>query len=67
MEVKQFDNIKLYQTMALWTRLFNKGIREAAEINRRNGLPNVLSLNGRIFYELPNGDIVDKNPLDELK
>lgn len=67
MRVEKLDKIEPYQTASLYRKLFNKGIREAAEINRKNGLPNVITLNGRIFYQLPNGDIVDKNPLDEKK
>lgn len=65
--MKQLDDIELYHMASLYKKLFDKGIREAKEVNHKNGLPNVFTRNGRIFYELPNGDIVDKNPLDEPK
>jgi hypothetical protein len=32
-------------------------------MNRKNGLPNDFVVNGKRFYELPNGEIVTENPL----
>ncbi len=66
MEVKQFNNIKLYQDVALHTKLFNKAVHKAQEENRQKGIPNVYSHRGKFFYELPNGDIVTELP-DEFK
>ncbi len=60
-------DIHVYETAALWTRLFNKAVKEAQEINHKNGLPNVFSRNGRIYYEFPNGKILMKDELNEKK
>ena len=60
-------DIRVYETAALWTRLFNKAVKEAQAINHKNGLPNVFSRNGRIYYEYPNGQIVMKDELNEQK
>jgi hypothetical protein len=31
--------------------------REAQEESRRMGVPNVYSINGKLYYEMPNGEI----------
>lgn len=60
-------DISVYETVALWTRLFNKAVKEAQAVNHKNGLPNVFSRNGRIYYEYPDGRIVMKEELKEEK
>ena len=64
MRVEKFDNLSLYQTASFYMFLFAKAVKEAKEINRQNGLPNDFIVNGKRLYELPNGEISDKNPLD---
>jgi hypothetical protein len=66
MRVNQITDIKLYQKAALYAKLFSKAAKDAQAENRQKGIPNVYSLNGKFFYELPNGDIVTELP-DELK
>ncbi len=41
-------------------RIGNRAVRQAQEENHRLGLPNIYSRNGRIIYEMPNGEIVVK-------
>ncbi len=43
-------------------RIADIAVRKAQEENRRNGIPNVYSLNGKIFYELSDGTITDVQP-----
>jgi len=43
-------------------RIGNTAVRRAQEENRKLGIPNAYSLNGKIFFELPNGEITTKNP-----
>ncbi|TAE31150.1 MAG: hypothetical protein EAZ92_03120 [Candidatus Kapaibacterium sp.] len=43
-------------------RIADGAVRKAQEENRKNGIPNVYSLNGKIFYELPDGTITDVQP-----
>lgn len=39
------------------TRLGKKAVRMAQKENKTFGLPNVISKNGKIYYELPTGEI----------
>jgi len=41
--------------------------KKAQENNRLNGLPNVYSINGKIVYELPNGEIVNEYDFSKHK
>jgi hypothetical protein len=43
-------------------RLGNRGVRKAQEENRRLGIPNVYFKNGKIYYQLPDGEITTKEP-----
>lgn len=45
------------------TYLGNLAVHEAQEENRKNGVPNVYSLNGKIVWQMPDGTITEKNPL----
>ena len=35
----------------------NKAVKKAQENNRKNGIPNVYCINGKIVFELPNGEV----------
>ena len=41
-------------------KLGNRAIKKAQENNRKNGIPNVYCINGKIIFELPNGEISTK-------
>jgi hypothetical protein len=41
-------------------RIGNIAVKKAQEENRRLGLPNVYSRNGKIIFEMPNGKIIVK-------
>jgi hypothetical protein len=43
-------------------RIGQRGVQEAQEENRRLGIPNVYSINGIIYYELPNGELSRTDP-----
>jgi hypothetical protein len=43
-------------------RIGNLAVRAAQEENRRLGIPNVYSINGIIYYELPNGELSREDP-----
>ena len=45
------------------TRLGNTAVRQAQEDNRRNGVPNVYCINGKIVWQLPDGSITEIDPL----
>ena len=48
--------------VAEWTRIFGIAVRKAQEESRRMGVPNVYSIDGKIVYELPNGERVNELP-----
>jgi len=39
------------------TRIGNRAVKKAQEENRRKGIPNVYYINGKIVFELPNGQL----------
>jgi hypothetical protein len=53
--------------LAAWTfaghiqRIGNLAVHKAQAENRRLGLPNVYSRNGKIIFEMPNGEVIVKN------
>ncbi|MDQ3063482.1 MAG: hypothetical protein M3R14_11585 [Acidobacteriota bacterium] len=54
------------QTMEI-IRIGNRAVRQAQEENHRLGLPNIYSRNGKIIYEMPNGEIVVKEISENQK
>lgn len=42
------------------TRIGNRAVKKAQEENRRKGIPNVYSINGKIVFELPNGQLTSE-------
>jgi hypothetical protein len=60
--MKQQGKLKpeTYQRMEEFERIGNRAARQAQEENHRLGLPNIFWRNGRIVYEMPNGEIVVK-------
>lgn len=45
-----------------FVRIGNRAVQKAQEENRRLGIPNVCSINGIIYYELPNGELSRTDP-----
>ena len=43
-------------------RIFRSAVRKTQAENRRLGVANVYSLNGQLYYELPNGDYSRQPP-----
>ena len=41
-------------------KLGNRAVKKAQEHNRKNGIPNVYCINGKLIFELPNGEITTK-------
>ena len=38
-------------------KLGNRAVKKAQENNRKNGIPNVYCINGKMIFELPNGEL----------
>ena len=62
MRVKEFDDIDIYKKALYFLKIGKEAVREAKEKNRKLGIPNVFSKNGKLYYELPNGEITTKDP-----
>ena len=43
----------------------NRAVRDAQEENRRRGIPNVYSINGVLYWELPDGTLSRTDPYPE--
>lgn len=54
-----------YKKMTEFVRIGNRGVRRAQEENHRLGLPNIYSRNGKIIYEMPDGEIFVKDILQK--
>jgi hypothetical protein len=65
MKINEPLPIEIYRNAAELQRIGNRAVWEAQEESRRMGVPNVYSLNGKIYYELPNGEITDKSPFEK--
>lgn len=50
-----------YKKAAEFVRIGNRAVREAQAENHRLGLPNIYSRNGKIVYEMPDGEIIVKD------
>ncbi len=44
-------------------RIGRRATKKAQEDNRRMGIPNVYSINGQLYYELPNGELTTEDPM----
>jgi len=45
-------------------RIGNRAVAKAQEDNRRLGVPNVYSINGRLYYETSTGELSATDPFD---
>jgi hypothetical protein len=58
-KVNKID-IETYEKALNIQRIGNLAVHKAQAENRRLGLPNVYSRNGKIIFEMPNGEIIVK-------
>jgi len=52
-----------YATIDRIVRIANIAVAKAQAESRRQGVPNVYSINGRIYYETPTGELSTSDPL----
>lgn len=64
MKVEKLNDLGVYQRGADFTRIGNNAVRNARENLHKKGLPIVFSRNGKVFYELPDGEITSINPFE---
>lgn len=65
MDEKKPLSIETYRLAVELQRIGNRAVRAAQEESRRLGVPNVYSRNGKLYFELPNGEITLKNPFED--
>lgn len=56
-----------YARIDEFVRVGRRAVANAQEENRRAGVPNVYSINGRIYYELPNGELSLEDPWPRMQ
>ena len=54
-----------YQRIQELMRIGSRAVHEAQDENRRLGIPNVYSINGILYYELPNGELSREDPYQQ--
>ena len=59
--------LEVYEKVQELTRIGNRAVRDAQEENRRLGVPNVYSINGILYWELPDGTLSRTDPYDDSK
>ena len=55
-------DVETFQKADEFMRVFRSAVRKAQAESRRLGVPNVYSIDGQIYYELPNGDYTRTPP-----
>ena len=56
-----------YMAIDQIVRIGNAAVAKAQEESRRLGVPNVYSINGRIYYETPTGELSTSDPYTDGK
>lgn len=54
-------NIETYMRSVELQRIGSSAVRKAQEESRRLGVPNVYLRNGRLYFELPNGELTQRD------
>ena len=62
MTKNDINTLNLYKKAVEIERIGNLGVQRVLEENRRLGIPIVFSKNGKIYYEIENGEITTKSP-----
>jgi len=67
MKQKAKLKVETYEKALEYQCIGNRAARQAQEENHRLGLPNIYSRNGRIIYEMPDGEIIVKGDSQDKK
>lgn len=55
-------SFEAHREAAELTRIGNRAVRKVQARNRALGIPNAYSHHGRLYFELPSGEITDEDP-----
>jgi hypothetical protein len=61
----ELQNLETFRRTDELLRTFRTAVRKAQEESRRLGVPNVYWINGRRYFELPNGELTETDPWEE--
>ena len=56
--------LKMYAKADELVRIGNRAVRRAQQESREKGVPNVYSLNGILYFELPSGELSRVDPYE---
>jgi len=59
---ESLENTEMFRRADELIRVFRSAVRKAQAESRQLGVANVYSLNGQLYYELPNGDYSRQRP-----
>ena len=63
---KRFKS-ETYELTLEIARIGSRALRQAHDENRRHNLPNILTRNKNLYFEMPDGTITTDNPFKEMK
>jgi hypothetical protein len=61
----KLSDLQLFREAMEIRRIGARAVRAAQEESRRLGVPNVYFINGRTYYELPDGTLSLEDPYDK--
>ena len=67
MSLEPSIDISTYTKADEIVRIGRRAVRKAQEQSRRRGVPNVYSINGLLYYELPSGELSRTDPYVEKR
>ncbi|MBF0198409.1 MAG: hypothetical protein HQL32_11890 [Planctomycetes bacterium] len=53
---------QIRKNVLFFKKIGNEAITEAIDNNRTKGIPNSFTRNGKLYWEMPDGTITDKDP-----
>ena len=62
MNSKPSIDLAAYKEFDEMVRIGRRAVHKAQEESRRRGVPNVYSINGLLYYELPSGELSRTDP-----
>jgi hypothetical protein len=65
MQMVKMDDLSLYQDAFEIQEIGNEAVERVLRENKEKGIPIVVSKNGIIYYELPDGEITTESPFEK--
>lgn len=65
MNTSETSRLDLLEFVAMTTRIMNRAVRKAQLENWAHGLPNTYRINGRLYYAMPDGRMLQQEEYDK--